>query len=422
MSEGRRGYWSATESPLVIDYSLAVIDEIKRQVAEGFQMLTRGGIEVGGVLYGTREGRTVRIEATRPIACEHPRGPTFLLSDNDRAALNAQLRREQQDPLLQGLTPVGWFLSHTRSEITLNEFNLVVFKEFFGAPWQVTLVIRPGRGGSMRAGFFVREEDGRVKCDHSYLEFDLLDQRPGILNRTPEREPTERKPALEVRSAAVEPPQPAPAEPVKRVEPPKVEAPLPSEPTPISLPVPQFILPKRRRKWLWLAGWAVIVLLVAGAVRGLRIWLVSSSPEPIALFVSEREGQLHAEWNRNAKPILLATRGTLELLDGGDVRTVPLTPEALRGGSLTAAVKSRDVLVRMTVEESNGRKIQEASRFVGGPAAEPAATPASDERRAELEAEVRRLQRQNQAQAARIQQLERTLRILQTRLGIVEDK
>jgi predicted nucleic acid-binding Zn-ribbon protein len=38
-------------------------------------------------------------------------------------------------------------------------------------------------------------------------------------------------------------------------------------------------------------------------------------------------------------------------------------------------------------------------------------------RRAELEAEVRRLQKENQAQTERIQQLERTLRILETRLG-----
>jgi len=30
-----------------------------------------GGIEVGGVLYGTREGRIVRILAMREIACEH---------------------------------------------------------------------------------------------------------------------------------------------------------------------------------------------------------------------------------------------------------------------------------------------------------------------------------------------------------------
>ena len=37
-----------------------------------------------------------------------------------------------------------------------------------------------------------------------------------------------------------------------------------------------------------------------------------------------------------------------------------------------------------------------------------------------LEAEIRRLRSENATQAARIQQLERTLRILQTRLGIVE--
>src|SRR3984957_1870108 len=163
MSETKFGSWNVAESPIEIEYSLVLIEEIRHEVAEGFQRLSRGGIEVGGVLYGTRDGRTVRALAIRPIVCEHARGPAFVLSDKDKAALKEQLDQDRQDRRLEGWVPVGWYISHTRSEIALVDSDLEIYSTFFPAPWQVTLVIRPGRAGRMRAGFFVREADGTVK-------------------------------------------------------------------------------------------------------------------------------------------------------------------------------------------------------------------------------------------------------------------
>src|SRR5580693_8515242 len=154
MSDTRFGSWSVAESPVTVEYSLVVIEEIRYEVAEGFQKLSRGGVEVGGVLYGAREGRTIRILAIRPIACEHARGPAFLLSDTDRQMLEQQLAHEAEDSRLADMICRGWYLSHTRSEIALAESDLEVYERHFSAPWQVTLIIRPGRGGSMRAGFF----------------------------------------------------------------------------------------------------------------------------------------------------------------------------------------------------------------------------------------------------------------------------
>src|SRR6202521_2990741 len=121
MSDVKFGYWTVPESPVSIDYSRVLIEEIRHEVAEGFQRLSRGGIEVGGILYGMRDGRTVRILAMRPIACEHARGPAFLLSDRDREVLAEQLEHAAEDPRLENLICVGWFLSHTRSEILLTD-------------------------------------------------------------------------------------------------------------------------------------------------------------------------------------------------------------------------------------------------------------------------------------------------------------
>jgi hypothetical protein len=167
----------------------------------------------------------------------------------------------------------------------------------------------------------------------------------------------------------------------------------------------------------------VVLILLAVAVvgaLGARYYLTGSSVEPIALNVDERDGQLRIEWNRNAKSVANATRGTLEVVDGTEKKNIPLSPAELRGGKFTWERKSGEVEVRLSVENADGVKAQEASRYLGRApqkvdTSELAAVKA---KRDELEAEVERLRAENGKQTERIQQLERTLRILQARLGI----
>ena len=55
------GAWSAPQSKLEIEYSLVVLEEIRQCVTDGFQRL-RGGMEVGGVLFGTRQEGKLRLD------------------------------------------------------------------------------------------------------------------------------------------------------------------------------------------------------------------------------------------------------------------------------------------------------------------------------------------------------------------------
>ncbi len=430
MSDGKFGLWTVPETPVAIEYSLVVIEEIRHEVAEGYQRLSRGGIEVGGILYGTHEGPTVRVLAIRPIACEHAHGPAFQLSDSDKSALDDQLMREQQDSHLAGMVAVGWFLSHTRTEIVLTDSDLEIYSKFFPAPWQVTLVIRPGRGGSMRAGFFVREKDSTVKGERSYQEFDFPDRLAGVLDRRADRPLRERGPGAIRRPSSFQRAESVAVEPPSREQPAREETdreqPVRAQP---SLVLPPFVRPATpRRKWPLLLACAVLVLIAA--FLGLRYWtlhpgiLPQPAAEPISLSVIERNGQLQIEWNHSARPVTTAVRGSLEIVDGKDTRTLTLTPQDLASGKFTYARTAGDVEIRMTVENANGRKVEESSRFLGQPVAKDNSEDitALEQRRAELEAEVVNLRQGNNAQAARIQQLERTLRILQTRLGIDQSK
>jgi hypothetical protein len=426
MSDTKFGSWSVAESPVSIEYSLVVIEEIRHEVAEGFQRLSRGGIEVGGVLYGTLDGHTVRVLAMRPVACEHARGPAFLLSDRDRVLLNEQLVREKEEPSLEGLISVGWFLSHTRSEIALTESDLEIYSIFFPAPWQVTLVIRPGRGGSMRAGFFVREADGTVKTEPSYLEFNFPDRLAGVLDRAPERPPRDRPvrkiPSFyraDAESGAAT--GPAVASGTAAGAAPQRREAAPFALTGATYGGPQLLPPgPARRKWPWLVAWVAVILVLAGVAW--RLWM-PVAPEPITLAVVERDGQLQVQWNHSAKLVKEAARGSLEISDGGESKTMALSREMLASGNFTYVRKTGDVEVRMTVETPEGARWQEASRYLGRPpaavvASDPAtgtAPTGTDTQLPAADEEVTRLRQENARQAARIQQLQRTLRILQSR-------
>ena len=407
MSDARFGTWSAAESPVTIEYSLVVIEEIRHEVSEGFQKLSRGGVEVGGVLYGTREGRTVRIMAIRPIACEHARGPAFQLSDSDRDALKEQMALASEDSRLADLICLGWFVSHTRSEIMLSEADSEIFEQFFGSPWQVTLVIRPGRSGAMRAGFFVREHDGTVRGESSYLEFNFPDRLAGVLDRPAkvERPAVARPHTVYFRESG--------AAPAQRETPRVAPAALPAGPQLLPAPPP-------RAKWPWLVIWGVVVLAVI--VLGVRYYVLRGSPVQPELSFADNNGKLQISWNYNAKPVSDAARGMLVVTDGQTPRTINLTRQDLQRGNYSYQRATQDVEVRMSVETASGERSE--SRTMTFLAASPTA-PADDEKlkalereRDDLKAQVDRLKSENGVQADRIIQLERNLKVLQARLGV----
>jgi hypothetical protein len=298
----------------------------------------------------------------------------------------------------------------------------------------------------------VRDADGTVKTDSSYLEFSFPDRVLNPLSHV-DRSPLERRPSGGERRAAS--PYEAPAVASPEVASPQREldfTPSPAAAPSISRPplsgnqlasdqladaqplrAPEFTAyPRAKGHW---RGWAtavVVVLAVAFlAVAGLRYFgtrnyfSAQRPPEPISLVVleqsGEHEGQLRIEWNHDAAPIRNAAAGTLEITDGKDVRTLMLSREDLVRGSFTYARSSGDVQVRLQVQNAGGERTQEASRFLGAPprsAADAQEVDAVQQERDALKEEVARLRTQNAAQVQRNQQLERTLTILRLRLGI----
>lgn len=436
------GLWATPQTTVEVEYSLAVLEEIRRAVLDGMHRLSRG-MEVGGILFGVDDGGKLRIEALREIACEHAFGPSFQLSELDKTTLTAQLADAAADTSLRGLSPLGWFVSHPRRDLALQPPDLEIFRQFFPEAKQVTLVIRPGRGGNMRGGFFIREPDGTLKTDRSHLDFTFPDSGPvpippggsSAFNRPAREERTADRPLDKAFDRSWAPDPPLPASPLSDNAP---SGTLLNDVRSFGEPPPQgagnvfFGLLTPRSKLgtgLGAAGLALAILAAAFAIP--RFLGGKEAPDPIALSVLDQSGQLRIQWNHESKTVAKALYGALEVTDGGDHKTVSLTPQDLAHGNYTYARRTGDVQVRLSVASASGQKSQEASRYLGsGPGsnndAEPsiapvAAAPALPEtdtnspRLSDLRSENARLR-------ARTQQLERTLVILQGRLGMSQDK
>ena len=342
--------WSAADVHLSVEYAAHILDDINAYAAEGLKQLSRSGIAVGGVLFGSRREKSVRILAWRPIACEHMKGAALVLSPNDRKELAQLLTGAKSDSELEGLHAIGWFVSHTREGVSLNESDLEVYSHFFPWSWQIALVLRPFRDRSTRAGFFVRDSEGRVKSDASYREFQIESKAAAAARF--------QYPVVAAYDA------PVGVAPGAGLNEPPVEDVIP-EAAPPRRAFAQARIFSDRRLWIW----AVPVMLA------LIVWaVVSDKPAPPPVLPSigfralDSAGQLRLEWNRSSKAVHEASRATLDIREGtaAPVR-LDLNSGQLDLGSLLYPRKSADVEVVMTVFPQDGAPIEESARFVGPP-------------------------------------------------------
>lgn len=158
-------FWTDADGSFRIEYSLAVFHEIDFSAGEGFRRIPHGGIETGGLLFGRRGDRCVRIEAFRPIECEHASGPSFVLSERDLEAIDEQLRAAKADPELAEWEPLGWFVAHTRSDLAVGDQELAWFGRFFSEAGNVAVLVKPERFQPTRFAFLIRKQDGQLERD-----------------------------------------------------------------------------------------------------------------------------------------------------------------------------------------------------------------------------------------------------------------
>ncbi len=371
--------WEVREAQpggLRIEYSRAVLEEIRSAALEGFLAAPHGGVEVGGVLLGEFREGAVRISAQRPLACEHARGPGFILSESDHAALAGML----EAAAAEGLHAVGWYHSHTRGGLMLSAEDWAVHQRHFPQPRQVALLVRPYRTDDVRAAFFCRDA-GRSGRPAAVEEFSLTPLLPTA--RPKPADSAEQAPAREAAGA----------------------------PSP----------PARRRG----GGWRPLVLAaLLLEAAGLAAWSYYSGRDaPLGLRAAESEGRLEVRWDPNALAVRRARRAILEIADGPDNARLELSPAQIRAGRYSRSRLSDRVEVRLRLERWWGAPLEEAVLFVGElpPLEEPPEAEALREalrERDQLAAELERVRGELRSQRARTAQLEQLNRLLRQRLEI----
>ena len=386
---------------ITIEYPLEIMDELRLAACGGMRQLARGGLEIGGVLFGSRRENLVRILNWRAVPCEHARGPALLLSDKDREGLKALLAGAANEIDLHGLQPVGWFVSHTRSEVSLLSSDQVVFEEFFPESWQVALVLHPERSGSCRAGFFPREDGALRRTESSYCEFTiepLFEPAPAASSSTAL---TTRGPAL-VRSSPYSNP-PLATRTGAFWEPPK----FPNAPPPSPA----------GSRWIWAIP-GLLALVLAGAIVRDRVHPLPQ--KPINLRMRQNGDQMTLSWDGNSPTVRGAFGGSLEILDGQGNQHLELTREQMRHGSVNYARKSGDLEATLILRLTGGATAREVARYVGPVGPPPAEAEAAGLRqeRDRLAAENAKLKEQARKNANRADTAEGLVRILQKRIKV----
>lgn len=295
------GVWTVPGYPVRIEYSRSVLSEIVSEVCDAFESYLGGGYEVGGVLYGVREEFTLRILAYRALEIQPPR-PSFVLSESDSRKLDQLLEQGLADPELQGMAPLGWYHSHTRSEIFLSEGDLEVYNRHFPEPWQIAMVLHPSEFEPVRIGFFFREPDGFIRADQSYQEFAVeAPLRPNRLRKTPpwklDSFGQPEDPVLEA----------GPSAGLEAYE----LAPEPSEP------------PLRRRWQAWAFALLAVIALAASIYS---IWILRQAKSELGLRVTAEGEHLRIEWNRASPAFRQAQKAELIVREGEGSERIILQP------------------------------------------------------------------------------------------------
>ena len=351
--------WAPAGKDVAVHLHLDVLDSLLAEVMRGFGAVPKRGAEVGGVLIGSIERgdqTIVHVEDFEPVECGYTRGPSFLLSDDEKADFADACKRWQPDANRAGYA-VGYFRSHTRDGLSLAAEDLELLDRHFSGPAHIALLVKPLATKASPAGFFFRE-DG-VFPEATPLEFPFRRRDLTGEAAPPHRPMTDRKRG-ERGSRALVPAQTSLRERERELERESDsgmefgEAAQGGHAYAVTTPARS-----RLKGWMWIP--LSFVFLLLGVLLGFQAALTigaktasgNSSDFALALTVLKNDDDLTVRWNRESAAIRGAQRGLLEIQDGGFSKPVDLDAVHLQTGSIIYHNTSKAVQFRLTVYENS---------------------------------------------------------------------
>jgi hypothetical protein len=364
--------WKPAKKSISVQLPFEVVDRMLLEIMRGFGAVPKRGAEVGGILLGTAKLRgdeiVVSVESFEGVACDHASGPSFILSEDDRAGFLQAVERWQRGPDRR-VYPVGYYRGHTRDGICLAAEDLAILEEFFPEPTAIAMIVKPYATKVSMAGIFFRE-DGQFKADASHLEF-----------------PFRRKELGGGTSGMERPTVPARFEPQRAAEPTRgryrraeVESGVTSRiedsgPLPLDSNAPEPFNPVVKHKsargsWFWIP--LSIVFMLLGIVVGYQLSLIMRPKQPanpwqeawdMTLQVKRTGDELTVTWNPLAPAVRNAGRGALIIQSREETRTIDLRGPQLQGGSVIYRGIPDRVIFRLEVYPRDRVVVSEIAEF-----------------------------------------------------------
>ncbi len=394
--------WEDPQCAFRIEWDTFLLDQVRIVVVDALYAVPRGGIEIGGVLLGKFDGKLLSIDDWAPMECEHLTGPSFVLSAKDQAALQLQIEA-------LGTKVVGWFRSHTRSEIDFSPVDLSIHHQFFPGLSQIAMVLRPTNMQPVRANYFFPGPDGSMLRGASDFTLEAAPGESKARSRsnavTAAAAPPKPKPAMPPKPNPAMPPKPVlptvgnaiPATPQPFVPGPGVlAAAVPRErtkpgeplkaspvkpPAPVHLPEPprpaRHKEPEETSHFLLYAALVVMLVLTVAAYFTRESWM-RKSPELLKLQASDVDGKLLIRWI----PIRDAQTGQLNIKDGNKSTDVTLDPLQLRQGYYVFARQAVNDTVHLKIGDR-----EETTSFAGPVAIRRNSEPSPEQKESKMKSE-----------------------------------
>jgi hypothetical protein len=303
----------------------AAVEGLRILAIEGFCSLPKRGVEVGGVLYGRVEGRSVVIESYEEAPCEHRYGPSYALSDADRERLSEMLAARRDPPL-----PIGFFRSFTSRDPLIEAADEEFVTQHFPRGDFFFLLLQPLSPEKCVAGFrFFR--DGVLLPDTGEQSFEFESSAmPRMEMEAPPPPPLATAASTDAASTAP-------------VLPPAYR----TREDPLSVTQETRLPPSRHMHW-WIPALACLVLGVGGAFV-YELWKAANQPRWVELHMDARPAgdQLQVTWDGNAPRVLNASRALLSVSDGAVHRDIELTPAQVRSGNYQCTPSRGDMIFRL---------------------------------------------------------------------------
>ena len=304
-----------------------VMRDLRRLAIEGFVALPRRGLEVGGLLLGLPDAGEIRIAGFEEAPCEHRYGPSYALSESDRAQLAELLAKRRSGKL----AVTGFFRSFTSRDPVIEEADEALVRGHFRTGDFVFLALQPLSAENCIASLRLFR-DGRLlpETKDPPADFDT----PQLAAAEPVTERKLEAPLLPPSYRAQE----------KELGSERLEAP-PVVREPITPSVVQ-LAPRRARWWIP----AVIFLsLIAGLAAGYGLWALTQEPRWTELYLNARpeSGRLDVSWNGSSQAALHATRGVLTVTDADSHRDIELGQGEIRTGKYTLPASHGNVELRL---------------------------------------------------------------------------